>query len=100
MITFDEFAEQFANFKSVESYLLKKTSPHFFYGIYMKKGKKEIFFFFNAGTSFFYFFILFIYLCLTFHTSALNSFLQFIWLNIDVWKFLEHLLSTLKMFKP
>jgi len=44
MITFDEFAKQFANFKSVESYLLKITSPHFFYGIYMK-GKKEIFFF-------------------------------------------------------
>ena len=33
MITFHEFAKQFANFKSVESYLLKITSPHFFYGI-------------------------------------------------------------------
>ena len=55
--------------------------------------------FFFSGTSFFHFFILFIHLFLIFHTSALNSFLQFIWLNIDVWKFLEHLLSTLKIVK-
>ena len=47
MITFNEFGKQFANFKSVESFLLKITSPHFFYGIYKKKGKKETFFFFR-----------------------------------------------------
>ena len=62
MITFDEFAKQFANFKSVESYLLKITSPHFFYGIYMKKGKKEIFFFSTQALHFSTFsFYLFIY---------------------------------------
>ena len=73
---------------------IKNNFPHFFY----EEGQEGDFLFFS-GTSFYYFFILFTYLFLIFHTSALNSFLQFIWLNIDVWKFLEHLLSTLKIFK-
>ena len=56
---------------------------------------------FFSGTSFFYILILIIniYLFLIFHTSALDSFLQFMWLNIDVRKFLEHFLSTLKIYK-
>ena len=55
---------------------------------------------FFSGTSFFYYVILIIiiYLFLIFHTSALDSFLQFMWLNIDVRKFLEHFLSTLKIY--